>query len=164
VRKASKKEGSTVNNHWYFAYGSNLDMGQKECRTGIIREARRARLDGYRIAFNKRGSDETGKANIIPDASRVVWGVVYLCNPTALNEMDKHEGVRGGHYYRKNVRVECDSGELLEAVTYVAGEAFLQSSLARKPDYLQMIIHGARTHGLPQHYIHEIEGAARGEA
>jgi hypothetical protein len=54
-----------VSDQWYFAYGSNLSSEQKECRTGTIREARRARLDGYRIAFNKRGGDGTGKANIV---------------------------------------------------------------------------------------------------
>ena len=53
---------------WYFAYGSNLDRDQKEARTGAIREARVARLRGYRLAFNKRAS-KAGRlyANIVPD-------------------------------------------------------------------------------------------------
>lgn len=56
---------SRMSDHWYFAYGSNLSTEQKERRTGFIREARCARLDGYHIAFNKRGNDGTGKANMI---------------------------------------------------------------------------------------------------
>ncbi len=150
------------NNIWYFAYGSNLLREQKEKRTGTIGEARRARLDGYRITFNKRGDDGTGKANIMPDVAHMVWGVVYLCNPTALTEMDKHEGVRGGHYYREIVCVQCDSGEVLEAVTYIAGDTFLQDSLVPTSDYLLRILRGAREHGLPQDYINEIERAAQG--
>jgi len=161
-RKPSRKKASTVDDYWYFAYGSNLDMDQKENRTGVIREARRARLDGYRIAFNKRGGDGTGKANIILDAARVVWGVVYLCNLAALTAMDKYEGVCGGHYYRKNVCVQCDSGELLEVVTYVAGETFIQSSLVPASDYLERIIRGARMHDLPQNYLHEIVNSSGG--
>ena len=40
---------------WYFAYGSNLDVDRMQFRTGPMREARRVRLDGYRFAFNKVG-------------------------------------------------------------------------------------------------------------
>lgn len=65
-----------MDDHWYFSYGSNLAIDQKESRTGKIREARRACLAGYRIVFNKVGSDGTGKANIWPDGTRVVWGMM----------------------------------------------------------------------------------------
>jgi hypothetical protein len=39
---------------WYFAYGSNLFIDQKEQRTGRIRQAVCCRLAEYRFAFNKR--------------------------------------------------------------------------------------------------------------
>lgn len=65
--------------HWYFAYGSNLSTAQMEERTGPITRVKRDRLRGYRIAFNKRSGDGTGKANIVPDARGIVWGVVYRC-------------------------------------------------------------------------------------
>ncbi len=45
----------------YFAYGSNLAKDQMKERTGPIREARRAWIDGYRVAFNKRGDDGLGR-------------------------------------------------------------------------------------------------------
>lgn len=149
-----------MNDQWYFAYGSNLSIDQKESRTGTIREAKRARLDGYRNAFNKRGTDGSGKANIIQDPSRTVWGVVYWCNSAALDKMDKHEGVSGGHYRREYVRVRHDPGDDLEAVTYIAGESFLDDSLVPTDAYLQTILRGARHHELPEDYICEIEGAA----
>jgi len=146
---------------WYFAYGSNLAIDQKELRTGTIREARRACLLGHRIVFSKLGSDGTGKANITPDGTQVVWGVAYLCRPKALMEMDKSEGVAGGHYHRKNVQVRCESGEVLEAVTYVAGERYLKSPTSPTPKYLHKIVSGARNHGLPEEYIQEIQQAAQ---
>lgn len=152
-----------MSDRWYFAYGSNLAVDQKEDRTGKIREARRARLAGYRVVFNKLGKDKTGKANLEPDGGRVVWGVVYLCNPAALKEMDKSEGVACGHYHRAEVEVECDSGEMLEAVTYIAGESYVRSSLTPAPEYLERIIRGACDHGLPEEYIQEVQRAAQGD-
>jgi cation transport regulator ChaC len=146
-----------VSDHWYFAYGSNLLTEQKESRTGPIRDARRARLDGYRIAFNKRGSDGTGKANIVRDADRTVWGVVYRCSPAALDQMDTHEGVASGHYVRTWVRVRVDAGDEVDAVTYIAGDSFVEASLAPSREYLEAILHGARHHGLPDDYVREIE-------
>jgi cation transport regulator ChaC len=142
---------------WYFAYGSNLARDRMEERTGRIREERRARLDGYRIAFNKRDTDGTGKANIIPDQTGTVWGVVYRCSPQALADMDRHEGVSGGHYHRQQICVRVDSGDELEAVTYVAGKAFIDDSLTPSPEYLQIILRGAREHGLPDDYIAGLE-------
>ena len=146
-----------MSDQWYFAYGSNLARDQKVKRTGKIREERRARLDGYRIAFNKRGTGGTGKANIVPDQTGTVWGVVYRCSPEALNEMDQYEGVSGGHYARKTVRVRVDSGDELEAVTYVAGRTFIDDSLTPSPEYLQTILRGAREHDLPDEYIRSVQ-------
>lgn len=152
---------SDMSDQWYFAYGSNLSAEQKERRTGPIREARRARLDGYSIAFNKRGSDGTGKANIVPYRTGVVWGIVYRCSPSALDEMDIHEGVHSGHYRRTRVRVRTDDGDEIEAITYVAGDSFVDDSLVPADEYLRTILQGARDHGLPDTYIHEIKRAAR---
>jgi cation transport regulator ChaC len=150
-----------MSDQWYFAYGSNLSREQKVNRTGPIREERRARLDGYRLAFNKRGTDGTGKANIVPDEGGTVWGVVYRCSPSALNEMDRHEGVSGGHYVRKTVRVRADDGEELDAVTYVAGSAYIDNSLTPSSEYLQTILRGAREHALPDEYVRGVEALGR---
>lgn len=146
-----------MSDHWYFAYGSNLLTEQKVERTGPIRECKRARLDGYRLTFNKRGDDDTGKANIVPDASSSVWGVVYRCNDAALLKMDKREGVSGGHYKRTTIRVRLDGESELEVITYVAGDSFIDDSCSPMRSYLNRIIDGAREHGLPDSYIREIE-------
>jgi gamma-glutamylcyclotransferase len=150
-----------VDDRWYFAYGSNLDTNQKERRTGEIREARCACLPGYRITFDKLGSDRTGKANITPDDTHVVWGVAYLCSGEALTKMDDYEGVAGGHYRRESLQVRCESDETLDAVTYVAGEQHVGSPIPPTPEYLHRIVSGARNHGLPEEYIREIQQAAQ---
>lgn len=157
--------GWNMSDFWYFAYGSNLATDQMVQRTGDIREARRARLLGYRLAFNKRGRDGSGKANIVPDPTGIVWGVVYRCSGEALEKMDRWEGVPSGHYVRKIVRVQLDNGDELEAVTYVAGPRFVDDALIPAPEYLEKILRGARHHHLPPDYIRNLQAQAnRGDA
>ena len=146
---------------WYFAYGSNLFVDQKEGRTGRIREAIRSHLSGYRFVFNKRGGGGQVYANIVPDDSTEVWGVVYLCDPEAIHGMDRYEGVASGHYERILVKVDQVSGQTVEAITYVAGEDFICEPGKPSAEYLGKIISGARHHALPQQYIRMIEALAK---
>jgi cation transport regulator ChaC len=146
---------------WYFAYGSNMDCDQKCERTGTIREARVAQLQGFRLAFNKRRkSDESVVANIMPDASSVTWGVIYRCRPDAITTLDKFEGVRQGHYSRKTVNVITRDGESIEALAYVAMMAFVCDEGIPSVEYLRHILNGAKQHGLPGGYIAAIERLA----
>lgn len=142
---------------WYFAYGSNLLIDQKVERTGQIRQAVRCHLDGFRFVFNKRGSGGQIYANIVPDNTQVVWGVRYLCNRRAIEEMDRFEGVPIGHYQRVSVEVKNDFGESFSAITYVAGEDFVCAPGKPKEEYLEKILSGARHHQLPEAYINAIE-------
>jgi gamma-glutamylcyclotransferase (GGCT)/AIG2-like uncharacterized protein YtfP len=145
---------------WYFAYGSNLAVDQKEQRTGRIRRAVRCRLPGYRFAFNKQGSSGQVYANIVPDETHEVWGVIYLCNRAAMREMDRFEGVSGGHYQRQAVQVIDDPGEKVAAITYVAGSKFVSEAGKPSEEYLQRILTGARHHGLPDDYVRDLEQLA----
>jgi len=148
---------------WYFAYGSNLSVDQKEMRTGRIRKATKCRLPGHRLAFNKEGRHGEVYANIMPDAKSEVWGVAYLCNPEAMNELDRFEGVPGGHYHREKVEVVTETGEKLSAVAYVAGPRPVTEEGWPSKDYLERILKGAAHHGLPAEYIREIEQRAAGK-
>lgn len=64
----------------YFAYGSNLSQPRMLARLPQAVYLGVARLTGYQFQLNKRGADNSAKANIImsddPDAS--VYGVLYL--------------------------------------------------------------------------------------
>jgi len=146
---------------WYFAYGSNLFIDQKEKRTGRIRKSVRCRLPGFRFAFNKRGNGGQIYANIVPDDAAEVWGVVYLCNPKAIEEMDRYEGVASGHYERISVAVERQAGEKVEAITYIAGEDFVCEPGKPSKEYLLKIVSGARHHSLPDEYVAQIESLAQ---
>lgn len=142
---------------WYFAYGSNMSTAQMKRRTGSGSRGLRARLQGYRVEFNKRGRDGTGKANVVSDEASVVWGVVYECSPTELDMLDRYEGVDSGNYVRKAVVVHLENGEQMDAITCVAGERFIADSLRPSAEYLQIILDGAREHGLPGWYIQDLQ-------
>lgn len=146
---------------WYFAYGSNLCVDQKQSRTGAIRAAVRCRLGGYRFAFNKRGPNGSVFANIVPAPGHEVWGVAYLCSPEAVRKMDRYEGVSGGHYHHIRIEVVTDDGETLPAFTYVAGAAFVCNDGVPSKTYVSRIIRGARYHKLPDDYINAIQNLAR---
>lgn len=142
---------------WYFAYGSNLSVEQMQQRIGKTAASKRAELIGYRLAFNKRGGDGTGKANIVEEPKATVWGVAYRCGPDELRQMDRYEGVRDGHYFRKELRVRCDDGEMLVVIAYVAGAKYVEDSLGPSADYLDTIVRGARKHQLPADYLRQLE-------
>jgi cation transport regulator ChaC len=151
---------------WYFAYGSNLRIDQKEARTGPIRQGhqrpRIARLPDYRLAFNKRGNGGVVYANVVASPGAEVFGVVYRCNPESMRKMDAKEI----GYERKTVKVTADNGEALEAVTYVAKPEYVCPGGAPPKEYLARILKGAREHGLPEGYIKSIEalGGRGGDA
>jgi cation transport regulator ChaC len=146
-----------VTDTWYFAYGSNLSVDQKTKRTGTIREARRCRLSGHRLAFNKERQQGDVVANIVPDEGATVWGVAYLCDEEAIAALDCCEGVTGGHYRHEHVAVVTDEGDVLEALTYVGGEDHVVEEGRPSRTYLDLILAGARHHGLPEEYIRQIE-------
>jgi cation transport regulator ChaC len=114
--------------NWYFAYGSNMNAArlfeERLKPEGVARGERVAgRLDGWRLAFNKRARlpPGAGAGNIVPAAGESVHGTLNLLPPKGFEILDIHEGVAGGHYERRLVPVlRADTGDTVEAITYVA--------------------------------------------
>jgi len=116
---------------WYFAYGSNMDaarlFGDRLTREGVARGERiGGRLDGWRLAFDKivtraGALPGTGVGNIVAAPGDRVFGTLNALPPKGFEVLDVHEGVAGGHYERRTVPVvRNDTGETVEAITYVA--------------------------------------------
>lgn len=143
---------------WYFAYGSNMSRAKMRCV--LKREppsGQKARLEGYALAFNKLSTTWGYAANIGPEAGGVVWGVLYPCTARDLAELDNCE--KG--YHRSRVPICQDGGKVVEALTYEADCPAPHPTGVPKPCYTQMLLDGAREHGLPEEYIKGIEAAAR---
>lgn len=109
-----------------------------------------ARLDHFQLLWNKPGVDGSGKANIRPTANSVVWGVVYRIEAHEWPRLDAFEP----GYTRTSVGV-LHEDELVPCVTYCAPGA----PDAQPPYdwYRNLVIEGARDHGLPADYVRHIE-------
>lgn len=113
---------------WYFAYGSNMDAArlfEDRLKPQGVAAGERigGRLDEWRLTFDKQGKAPpgAGAGNIVPAAGEVVYGTLNALPPKGFEVLDVYEGVAGGHYERRWVPVvHMDSGETVEAITYVA--------------------------------------------
>lgn len=145
------------NDLWYFAYGSNLDPARKQGRTGAIRESHLALLSGYRLAFNKKGSNGDVYANLFADPTEETLGVIYRCASETLETLDHYEGVSTGHYQQVEVQVQRLDGQTLTAIAYVARPEVVVSETKPSDEYFGYIRRGARDHRFPANAIRALE-------
>jgi len=140
---------------WYFAYGSNMQSATLRGRRGILfHRALSGRARGWRLVLDKPGLIPTGSAfaNIIPDASAEVWGVLYQIDDTDLGHLDLTEGVLIGNYVRIEIPV-------VPSIANPPVSAFTLISDRRDPGlrpstrYMGLLIAGAEEHGLPPDYV-----------
>lgn len=157
-------EGRPDENVWYFAYGANMhDSAFRERREMRPREWRAGRIKGYRLRFNLEGrpKGKAAPANIAPDPSAEVWGVLYRITRKDLVWLDYTEGVPGPRYRHLWIEAEDAQANALPVVTYIAeGNATDGNPSLR---YLTMIREGAQAHGLPEHYIRFLESVRHPE-
>ncbi len=142
---------------WYFTYGSNLDpgtfLGRRRMRP---RDTRRARLDGYRLIFDLSiGKGERAVANLLPATESHVHGVAYSIGRIQAAWLDRTEGVPRA-YRRVEVPLVIEDAPAGEAFTYVSE----RRTPGRKPSerYMNLLLRGARHHGLPEHYVAWLRG------
>jgi gamma-glutamylcyclotransferase len=134
--------------NWYFAYGSNMNavrlFEERLQPEGVPRGERIAgRLDGWRLAFNKRARAPLGASvgNIVPATGASVHGTLNLLPARGFEILDRYEGVAGGHYERRIVPVvRADTGQMMEAITYVA--LLAGDDLRPTRDYLGHLLAG----------------------
>jgi hypothetical protein len=134
--------------NWYFAYGSNMNavrlFEERLQPEGVPRGERIAgRLDGWRLAFNKRARAPLGAGvgNIVPAKGASVHGTLNLLPARGFEILDRYEGVAGGHYERCLVPVvRAGTGATVEAVTYVA--LLVGEALRPTRDYLGYLLAG----------------------
>ena len=130
----------------YLAYGSNLSSARMRERVASAQTLGVARLEGWRLACDKRGRDGSGKANIVPDGEAVVWGVVYRIEPDEWTILDRFE--RGYERVRVEARIGDDD---LDVQTYASRR--LTGDPVPYDWYKALLLAGAREHGLPREYV-----------
>lgn len=126
-------------------------------RIGVIPDGRRARLDGYRLAFRKYHHTDEVYADVLPDASQSVLGVAYLCSPNALERLDIFEGVADGCYRRDVIQVQSEqASEILQAIVYRGSNAFSEIESQPSQEYLDRILAGLRDHQIDPSYTQQV--------
>jgi cation transport regulator ChaC len=140
---------------FYFAYGSSLLRSQMERRIMGNIPVTRAVLKGYRLAFMGNSVERKGPvANLIPDPSRFVPGMIYELNEIMIEYLDRCEACEKGTYRKLEVVVEKDDGEKVSAVSY-------QLSAVDPPygppnlGYQMQVKQGYKEWGLPEEVLEE---------
>ena len=138
----------------YLAYGSNMLPRRIEQRLGRCELMGAVSLGGYALCFHKRGGDGSGKCDAYQtrDSTDILYGVVYSLTRRQRELLDDFEGPG---YASQNVSVNAGAS-LLTAYAYVARSEHVETELQPYGWYKAIVLAGARTHGLPAHYIARI--------
>ena len=141
-----------------FCYGSNMNTERITERCSSSRFISRAKVSGYKLLFNKRSKDKSGKANLIYTGDKsLVWGVIFDISEDQKPILDKAEGLGKGYDEYKLIVIN-DLGEEIECVCYIAtDEKYLDNNLKPYDWYKEYCLIGAKQHNLPEDYILTIE-------
>jgi gamma-glutamylcyclotransferase len=138
-----------------FAFGSNMCSARLR-NYGVAPDTKgqAALLQDYRLVFNKKSVDGSGKANVESHNGEQVWGVIYFIPDEHLPKLDKGEGTG---YRRERIPINMADGTIIEAWTYLASNPSTRAVLLPYSWYKQFLIEGAKEHGLPLTYLRELE-------
>ncbi|NEP13230.1 MAG: gamma-glutamylcyclotransferase [Symploca sp. SIO2C1] len=146
-------------NFYYFAYGScmcpvDLKRSLGENTHNFVIGP--ASLKGYRLGFYRKSSlRNCGVLDMVPDSGSTVEGVLYRL-PWRLSEaLDYREEVPHGGYRRETINIHFNGRLYNKVRTYVVVNK-LAEELAPNDWYFQVVLRGAITCGLPEHYCWQL--------
>ncbi|UJR83072.1 gamma-glutamylcyclotransferase family protein [Sandaracinus amylolyticus] len=138
----------------YFAFGANT------CRDVLVRRRRirpisseAASLRDHRLAFVQRGIPliEPAFASVLPQLGATVHGVLHVLHDDDMERLDRHESAG---YARVEREVHARE-RVMRAFVYVTRTPTLGLRPSRR--YRDLLVRGAREHGLPASWIDELE-------
>jgi len=137
----------------YFAYGSNLLPLRLSQRVASSKAMGYASLHGYQLHYHKKGKDDSGKCNVLHtgQAQHRAIGVVYEMRADERGLLDAAEDLGNGYELEYH---QVDVGEVTHQVfVYVAPAEHIDDNLVPYSWYKDLVVVGARVHGLPEGYI-----------
>jgi hypothetical protein len=138
----------------YLAYGSNMLRARLLRRVRSASDPRVVRVPGYAVRYRKLSVDGSAKCDLVHVGEpSTAYGVVYDIEPEQQAILDCFEGVGGG-YHLASVTVQVQ-GRLLDVLTYLADDTHLVAGLLPYDWYRDLVVAGARQHGLPDAYVGE---------
>ena len=139
----------------YFAYGSNMNLDQMASRCPGAKLDVVAKLSNWRYFINGNGY-----AGIEEFPGSEVWGCLWKLNFSHWEALDQYEGVDGGYYEKKILKVGRESGnEEIDAWVYLSNnyDYGIPSSA-----YQEIVIRGAKDVSLCKSYIPILEDWGEG--
>lgn len=137
----------------YFAYGSNLNLGQMAVRCPQAGVVGKAVLEGYELAFRR------GVLTILPKEGGRVNGLLWRINAWDELTLDRYEGYP--HLYTKELLpVQTDSGPK-NAVAYVMTAPYCEKVQPPGATYLQTVLDGCRMAGFDPKVVLQAAAQAR---
>ena len=136
---------------WYFAYGSNMSRRQMGQRCPGHGRGQRAKLEGFRLAFDRYSKGRGGGhvADIVAETQAHVWGVLWEVEQRHIEALDGFEGVAKGAYQRIDVEVSTSEWATI-AIAYQVCEPGKKGPPSSA--YLDLLLEGAEEFDFPAEY------------
>lgn len=137
----------------YLAYGSNLHPYRLKQRLGTVKSVGEYKLKEYKLNFNKKSTDGSGKCTIehTKNKTDVVYCFLYEIACSQRQELDEIEGLGKG-YDQNSIPVSIDGIEH-SALTYIASPDYINDNLEPYDWYKEIVLEGAKYHKFPEAYI-----------
>lgn len=148
-----KREVRTMEEKYYFAYGSNMNLDQMEYRCPDAEVAGKAVLKDYRLVFrgNRNGN---GVASIVPDPGKEVQGLLWKITSRCEQSLDFYEGYPR-LYGKEKIKVQTKTGEVANVAVYIMNEPYQSQPALPSDFYLKGILDGCRQNGLSQKNVRQ---------
>ena len=151
-----------MENTLYFAYGSNIHLGQMAYRCPDAQVVGPVELEGYELLF-RRG----GFATIAPKEGETVTGLLWSITPKCERSLDRYEGYPR-FYDKRMVTVRDSEGRSLSVMAYIMDERFREPMLPTD-SYYNGILEGYRQNDMPteplkrawEHCVQEVHQETR---
>jgi hypothetical protein len=134
----------------YAAYGSNLHPVRLRERVASARLIKAVAVADWQLRFHKKGSDGSGKCNIVPAEDFVCFAVFEISAGDKLR-LDEIEGLNQG--YDETV---IDIPGLGRCFAYIASESHVDDSLKPYGWYRELVLAGAEYHRFPRPYTRKV--------
>lgn len=153
----------------WFVYGSSLDAEafgawalEHGYRVPDFSAARPARLPGWRLSFDAPSRMWGGPVASLAEApGEVVEGLAVPMPGEARGLVEHKEGAVSGLYEAVEVTLETGAGPAPAVAYRVAAARRLPAEGPPAPSYLEVMLRGARAHGLSPDWISRLEALGR---
>lgn len=138
---------------YYFAYGSNMNLEQMQFRCPNATVVETVRLEDYRLAFcgMRQGN---GVATILPKEGSHVDGVLWKITPECEKSLDRYEGYPN-LYGKETICVHNAEKVQREVMVYTMNAPYKEHVCVPSDFYLKGILKGCRENKVPQKHIYD---------